>query len=193
MSGAPVSFWWVRHAPTDAAPGEIVGRLDHPCAAIDTTAAAALARVLPAGAPVVTSGLARCLTTARALGLTPEHTDPAFLEQDFGAWQGRTWETVEAGAFWDNPAETAPPDGESFADQVARVGPAVRSWQRTIGSGDLVCVAHAGTIRAALACALELPPAMALRFVVEPLSLTRIDVFADGAAAVRLVNWRPAP
>ena len=39
---------------------------------------------------------------------------------------------------------------------------------------------HSGTIRAALAIALELTPEQALRFAVEPLSLTRIDRVAGG-------------
>jgi alpha-ribazole phosphatase len=41
-------------------------------------------------------------------------------------------------------------------------------------------VVHSGTIRAALAIALGLEPEQALRFTVEPLSLTRIDRVAGG-------------
>ena len=47
-------------------------------------------------------------------------------------------------------------------------------------AGDVVLVVHSGTIRAALAVALELTPEQALRFAVEPLSLTRIDRVAGG-------------
>ena len=46
--------------------------------------------------------------------------------------------------------------------------------------GDVVLVVHSGTVRAALAIALEMAPEQALRFVIDPLSLTRIDRLAGG-------------
>jgi alpha-ribazole phosphatase len=50
-------------------------------------------------------------------------------------------------------------------------------------------VAHSGTVRAALAIALDAAADSALRFVVDPLSLTRIDRLAAGwrVAAVNRV------
>jgi alpha-ribazole phosphatase len=39
---------------------------------------------------------------------------------------------------------------------------------------------HSGTIRAALAVALEIAPDRALRFAIDPLSLTRIDRLTNG-------------
>jgi alpha-ribazole phosphatase len=59
-----------------------------------------------------------------------------------------------------------------------------------------VVVAHAGTIRAALALALELRPERGLAFVVDPLSVTRIDRLISDAGEIgyRLpyVNFDPA-
>ena len=51
---------------------------------------------------------------------------------------------------------------------------------RILPAGDAVLVVHSGTIRAVLAIALDLAPDSALRFVIDPLSLTRIDRLADG-------------
>ena len=48
---------------------------------------------------------------------------------------------------------------------------------------------HSGTIRAVLAIALDLKPGQALRCVIDPLSLTRIDRLADGWRVVA-VNQR---
>jgi alpha-ribazole phosphatase len=48
---------------------------------------------------------------------------------------------------------------------------------------------HSGTIRAALAIALDLAPEGALRFVIDPLSLTRIDRL-DNGWRVGVVNGR---
>jgi alpha-ribazole phosphatase len=41
-------------------------------------------------------------------------------------------------------------------------------------------VVHSGTVRAALALALEMAPEPALRFAIDPLSLTRIDRLTNG-------------
>jgi alpha-ribazole phosphatase len=196
MQGA-TRFWWVRHAPVEAEPGEIVGVLDRPCRAMDHAHVAALRAMLPASAYALTSGLLRCRATAEALGLTATATETDLREQDFGVWQGRRWSDLppaETADFWVAPASARPPGGESFTDQVARVSSTIGRLVKTVGDHDVVAVAHAGTIRAALACAmgLEQTPAPALCLAVDPLSLTRIDVVAEGAA-VRLVNWRPRP
>jgi alpha-ribazole phosphatase len=47
-------------------------------------------------------------------------------------------------------------------------------------AGNVVLVVHSGTIRAVLALALDLEPDAALRFVIDPLSLTRIDRLESG-------------
>ena len=65
----------------------------------------------------------------------------------------------------------------------------------SLPAGDVVLVAHSGTVRAALAIALELEPDAALRFVIDPLSLTRIDRLERGWRVVavnsRVENHRP--
>ena len=42
-------------------------------------------------------------------------------------------------------------------------------------AGDVIIVAHGGTIRAALAIALDIAAETALGFVIDPWSLTRLD------------------
>ena len=51
----------------------------------------------------------------------------------------------------------------------------MRDALAALPSGDAVIVAHSGTVRAALTIALGIAPESALRFRVDPLSLTRID------------------
>lgn len=189
-------WWWIRHAPVEAEPGTIVGALDLPCRDGDPGRLAALSRVLPENPAVVTSGLARCTATAGALALSGT-AEPALAEQHFGDWQGRRWDDLpprETDEFWRTPAFGRPPGGESFADQMARVKGCIARLTAAHEGRDIVAVAHAGTIRAALALALglEQAPAGALSFSVDPLSLTRVDVMAGGAA-VRFVNWSPKP
>jgi alpha-ribazole phosphatase len=116
-----------------------------------------------------------------ALGLVAE-PDCAFAEQDFGRWTGRTHEDIRRDSeaayddFWRAPATNRPPEGESFVEQIARV----RDGVAALPAGDVIVVAHAGTIRAALAAALDTAPDRALSFVIDPLSLTRLDRLDNG-------------
>jgi broad specificity phosphatase PhoE len=97
--------------------------------------------------------------------------------------------------FWLAPAHHAPPGGESFIAVMERVGRAVRRLTEEHAGRDIIAVTHGGTIRAALAEALDLPPETALAFAVDNLSLTRLERF-DGAGVghgwkVVSVNQRP--
>ncbi len=173
-------LWLIRHAPVDGPRGVIHGA-DAPADISDMAAIARLRANLPPGAPVFCSPARRTVETARALGLTPI-VEPAFREQNFGAWTGRRHDDLKAdyGAayddFWRAPATNRPPGGESFVEQIDRV----RAGVQTLPAGDVILIVHSGTVRAVLAIALELPPNRALQFVVDPLSLTRIDRLAGG-------------
>jgi broad specificity phosphatase PhoE len=54
---------------------------------------------------------------------------------------------------------------------------------------DIIAVTHGGTIRAAIALALDLPPESALAFAVDNLSVTRLDHFPSDAGG-RGHAWR---
>lgn len=56
-------------------------------------------------------------------------------------------------------------------------------------TGEVVLVVHSGTVRAALAIALDVAPDRVLGFVIDPLSLTRIDRL-DAGWRVGFVNRR---
>lgn len=187
MSGAPSSRWWlVRHGPVPCPQGRIHGQLDVACDVSDHEDIRQLAGRLPSQATLVESGLIRCRQTSGALeaaglALPPPRIEPDLMEQDFGRWQGRSWQELEAAKdpylvdFWRDPAYGTPPDGESFAETCLRVRGAMERLSLALGERDILAVVHAGTIRAALALALGLEPAQALRFAVQPLSLTRVD------------------
>ncbi len=187
-------LWLIRHAVV-AGGRSVIHAPEAPAELSDAAAFAALAAVLPKGAPSFVSPARRARDTAAALGLAPSLA-PAFREQDFGAWTGRRHRELEAEggedyrAFWTAAATSAPPGGESFVAQVARV----RAGLDDLPAGDSVLVVHSGTVRAALAVALDLDPGAALRFVVDPLSLTRIDCLAGGwrvnGVNQRVVNQR---
>jgi alpha-ribazole phosphatase len=183
------NLWLIRHAPVDGPRGVIHGP-DAPADLGDEAAFAALKTRLPPNALAVCSPARRTRETARTLGLDAVES-AAFREQDFGAWTGRRHDdlTAELGEayreFWKSPAANRPPGGERFVDQIARA----RAGLASLPAGDAVLVVHSGTIRAVLAIALDLAPDNALRFVIDPLSLTRIDRL-DGGWRVVAVNRR---
>jgi alpha-ribazole phosphatase len=173
-------LWLIRHAAV-AGPKGVIYDFDAAADLGDDAALAALRSILPAGAAAFASPSVRTLQTAAALGLRPI-PEPNFREQDFGAWTGRRHDDLacEPGTsyreFWRAPADSRPPGGESFADQVVRV----REGLAALPPGDVVLVVHSGTVRAALAIALGIGLEPALRFAIDPLSLTRIDRVSGG-------------
>lgn len=184
-----LSLWLIRHAVVDGVAGTIHAS-DAPADLGDQPQLDALRRFLPPGAMSYASPARRTVDTARALGLDPVPV-PEFREQDFGDWTGHRHDDLAAaggddyGAFWSDAARARPPGGESFEDQVARV----RRGLDQIAQGSANLVVHSGTIRAALCIALDLTPEAALRFVINPLSLTRIDRLSNGWRIVS-VNQR---
>ena len=74
---------------------------------------------------------------------------------------------------------------------IDRVRAALDDWSARAAGRDVVAVMHVGSIRAALAIALEMAPAKALAFHVETVSVTRIDRYPDGAWGVAFVNAMP--
>jgi broad specificity phosphatase PhoE len=208
---ATTRWWWIRHAPVTGADGRIYGQMDLDCDTSDTPVYDGLKGLLPDGAVWITSGLLRTRRTAEAIldrRAAPRpalEAEPQLVEQSFGDWQGRHRDELIAergqqwNRFWLAPAHEAPPGGESFADLIQRVRGAVHRLSEAHAGRDIVAVTHGGTIRAALALALELEPERALSFVVDNCSLTRIDHIAPPADApdsppawrVALVNRVP--
>jgi len=179
-------WWWVRHAPVPGFGGAIYGDDEVDCDLSDAAALAAVAGRLPAGARWVSSHLGRARRTAAALAAhhpdpAPAAVEPDLGEQSFGDWQGRSFAELERSGdavyhrFWLAPARHAPPGGESFVAMITRVRAVIDRLTAAHAGGDIVAVAHGGTVRAALAVALGVDPEAALAFKVDNLSLTRLE------------------
>jgi len=204
-------WWWIRHAPVINPSGNVYGRTDLEADCTNLAAVTAVARRLPADAVWLATPLRRTQATAAALraahpapGPGAPQIEPDLIEQNFGAWQGRSYAEIGAygqGAggsghrFWLTGPAVVPPEGESFMAVIDRVGPAIRRLTAAHAGRDIVAVVHGGTIRAALAEALALSPETALAFAVDPLSLTRIDHVEAAAPGhdwkVSVLNWPP--
>ncbi|MGA9324035.1 MAG: histidine phosphatase family protein [Xanthobacteraceae bacterium] len=199
-------WWWIRHAPVLVDDGRIYGQSDLPCDCSDVRVFSSLAELLPRNAVWLTSHLARTHQTANAIAAAGDFTAPELVqdrdlaEQHLGDWQGLDRHTFlmnrrqEPDSFWYATADERAPNGESFVDLMERVGAAIaRATQRHQGR-DIVAVAHGGTIRAAIAIALGLPPRGGFAFMIDNCSLTRLDHYQGKQAAgwrVTMINHRP--
>jgi broad specificity phosphatase PhoE len=205
-------FWWVRHAPVRVDGARIYGQLDLDCDCSSSQMFAGLSEYLPKGSVWVTSNLRRTRQTAAAIaraGLTGPAAfpgpaaivEPAFSEQNLGSWQGLTRQEIVhlrkscPHSVWLAPAAERPEGGESFEDLIIRVREGILRLTSVHPGRDIIVVAHAGTIRAALAIALELPSEAALSFQVENCAVTRLDYLGSPPLGhkwrISCVNHRP--
>jgi alpha-ribazole phosphatase len=180
----------IRHAPADHG-GRLCGRSDVPALLPSAPELAPLRGWLSGCSSVVSSPARRCVQTAGALfpGCALA-TDDRLWEQDFGDHDGLPFSKLPDLGLLDRGALTAtcPPGGESFSAMVARVTPALVALAgRARAGGPVAVVAHAGTARAALGLALELPSA-GLGFEIAPLSVTRLRCH-DGGLSIIATNW----
>src|SRR5436305_569496 len=201
-------FFWVRHAPVRNDGGRIYGQRDLSCDCSDGHVFVALARVLPRDAVWVASNLRRTHETARAIWAADRNKFAgvsfqeiaALAEQDLGEWQGLNRAEFFAnrkstpGSFWFAPAEERAPGGESFADLVARVRSAIVDLVEAHGGRDIIAVTHGGTIRAAIAIALDLKPQAGLAFATDNCAITELDLYeGDGGEGWRVVTINHQP
>lgn len=199
-------FWLVRHALVEEnARAILYGVMDvEVCEATlleQGPMYRSLAQRLPRPAVWKVSPLARTRRTAEAIfaagypsaALTEE---PDLIEQSLGEWQGLPHAdlparlTLPKHAFWPLGGHERPPGGESMADVIARVGPALERLARAHAGSDVVAVSHGGTIRAAVAHALRIGPDNALHLSIQNLSLTRLERHPEGWRVV-CVNELP--
>jgi len=190
------TWWWVRHGPTHAK--GLVGWTDLPADLSDTSALARLEAHLPPDALVVSSDLVRSTATADAIvnNRTRLPHAPEIRELHFGDWENRTSAEVSATdpetsrAYWSNPGEVTPPNGESWNTAAARVSAFVTRMNAAHKDQHIVAVAHFGVILTQLQNASRIGAKSALSFKIDNLSVTRLE-FLDPFWRVHGVNHRP--
>jgi len=200
-------FWWIRHARVPEVGHRMYGSLDVDCDTTDGPLFRGIAAKLPDDALWVTSPLKRTRQTADALieagasaGSWAQDAD--IKEQDFGDFNGMTHEELFAQredaylGFWPLPPEQQAPNGESFSMLRTRVEGFIERMNAEHRGKDVVCVAHRGTILAALQIALDLPLRNSVSFDIGNVSLTRLTHHADvpeGGPQWRVVDvsWLP--
>ncbi len=184
----------VRHAePSEDARGRCYGSLDVGL----SDAGRAHAAQLPAALAhleydaVYASPRMRALQTAEPLGRRVI-ADDDLRELDFGDFEGRRYEEIEASdpelfrAWMETPTRVRFPGGESYADLKAR---ALRALERIRASHDAaLVVTHGGVVRAAVAAWLEIPDEAIFRLDQSYCGTTIVD-WLDGTPIIRLLNY----
>jgi alpha-ribazole phosphatase len=182
-------WWWIRHAPVINPDGKIYGQSDLAPDLSDDDQFNRLAETVPDNAVWVMTSLQRARETARKIanGVSPQpqiSEEDSLREQAFGDWEMARWDEIPAKNkedYWTDPAHNRMPNGESFSDVVSRVSATVERLNTDHTGRNIIAVAHAGSIRAAICHALGVDPLAALSFHLSPLSLTRIDaIHRDG-------------
>lgn len=175
------NWWWVRHGPTHRK--HFVGWSDVEADLSDTDALARLDDHLPKDALILSSDLIRCVATADAIqGDRKRLAHHAGLREfNFGDWELRDFADISkddadlSSAYWTNPGDVAPPNGESWNQGAHRICAAVDTLTQAHQGQHIIAVGHFGVILTQLQRATKMPANSALGFQIDNLSVTRIE------------------
>lgn len=168
----------VRHGQTEAnARGLLLGRGDPPLSELGRRQAQALAGMVPSGARVVASPLARTVETAAAFGRAID-VDERWIELDYGTLDGRPLDEVPAETWeaWRRDVHFVPGGGESLATLGLRVRAACEELVDEARTRDVIVVSHVSPIKAALAWTLGTGDETTWRMFVRVASIARVAV-----------------
>jgi broad specificity phosphatase PhoE len=119
---------------------------------------------------------------------------PRLAELDFGLWDGLSYEDISRAdpelqrRWFQDPAQTPPPEGETLGAFYSRVGQAWEHILQTSGIEPVAVFAHGGTLRAILSLVLDLRYDQTNRIQVDTASVSRLTVYADGVTVVTTLN-----
>jgi len=155
-----MSIYLIRHTTVANTTGLCYGNARVSLTADFPAKAAELCRALPSRPwRVFSSPSERCIKLARLL-------DPGFVtdhrlrELHFGAWELKRWDDIPRAQFdaWSHDfVNQAPPGGETFGALAERAEACLHEIQKLFPTDNILCVTHAGVIRASLARAWKLP------------------------------------
>lgn len=138
---------------------------------------------------IISSPLVRCAGFAKELGKNhsiPVEYHPQFMEIGFGDWEGKTATELETHhksafyAFYDDPINHTPANGEPLLAFQQRI---LQAWTDLLHSQHdkhILLVAHAGVIRVILAEILRMPLQAMFRIQVPYACLSRVVIHSEG-------------
>ncbi|MEM6295627.1 MAG: histidine phosphatase family protein [Myxococcota bacterium] len=194
----------MRHAkPSAKTQGRCYGKLDVGLGAQGRAQARAAAAAFAPGdvTAIVSSPRIRAKDTADALAAVVGGSvvlEPRFAEIDFGAFEGRTYEEIEAShpeayrAWMRSPTTMQFPGGESYPQMKTRVLAALAELRAAHRGRAVAVVSHGGVGRIILADALGMPDAAIFALEQSYAGVSILDWFED-TPALRMLNWTPHP
>lgn len=136
---------------------------------------------------VISSPLRRCQSFASAWceqQQVPLRVDSAWMEIDFGAWEGKTAAQIQEvspgslEAFYRDPIKNPPPQAESYPQFTDRI---LGGWDRMVRHCEgqrILVVTHGGVIRALFSQILHILPEHSLQIEVNHACLTRFTYYS---------------
>mgnify|MGYP001008811203 CR=1 FL=1 len=190
----------IRHGETEwNKTGRFQGHSDVPLSEEGRAQAEALGKnlVVDHVDAIYASDLTRAMETAAPLaerfGL-PVIPDPQLRELNFGAWEGRNFNDVNAENpdamknFYNDPEQANIPDSENFTDFQRRVAGRVREIAAQERGKRIVIVSHGASIRILLANLLSMPIRSIWHLSQLNTAVNKIRFEDDGFAIVTLMN-----
>ncbi len=148
---------------------------------------------------LIASPLARTQETAEEISLATGlkiHTDPMWIEQSFGLWDGLSVDEVKEKypkeyRTWIALTSCKPPQGESYDEVRERAEQALEIIAEDHRQKTVVVVTHNGMIKTAATSALNAPTESVFNLDISPCSITTIAIWpSDGLVALRGANDR---
>lgn len=184
----PLRIYLIRHAEsTWNAERRYAGSSDPPLSDTGQQQAEKVAGALQTVSvhAIYTSPLRRAAQTAFAIARVHAAEPivvPEFSEHAIGEWEGLTLSEVEAGyaellrRWYDDPANTRIPGGETVAEMQARVLLAFRRITRAHNDEAIVIVGHGGVNRVILLSVLDAPLSSYWRFRVPNAGISMVEM-----------------
>lgn len=191
-------LYLIRHAATADTGNRLTGRLPgvglNAAGRQEATAVADSLTGTAFGA-IYTSPLRRCRETARAVA-AHQDVEPipyrSLIEVDYGTLSGRTFKSLQRTRVYRSlmtaPSRVTFPGGESLVGVQARAVAACEELAATHGADTIALVSHGDVIRATVAHYLGTPLDLFQRVVIEPASISIIDLPPDAQPKVHAVN-----
>ncbi len=142
---------------------------------------------------IYTSPLKRCVATAKAICKTPDicvESLAGLAEIDFGLWEGLTFEEIQTAypeqlKMWcENLDDFSFPQGESVCDFRKRVLASLKMILE--GQGDVLIVAHGGSLRIIICHLCGWPMESLHSFELDPASVTILKYYGKSTVAAVL-------
>jgi len=130
---------------------------------------------------IISSPLVRCFAFAQHLSNTlniPVISHPELQEINFGDWEGKTAEQIDAQSlalFYADPSKNPPPNGETFTAFQARI---LLTWQSLLQrhtGKNILLISHAGVIRVILANILALDTEHSFKLKIGYACVSRVE------------------